>query len=45
MADIAPSANVTKLGSLLLIFVIALLAVWAANNINMLSKITAKKVA
>jgi hypothetical protein len=45
MADIAPSANVTKLGSLLVIFVIALLAVWAANNIAMLNRVTAKKVA
>jgi hypothetical protein len=42
--ELSPSPNITKLGSLLVIFVIAVLAVWAANNLTFLTNLTAKKV-
>jgi hypothetical protein len=45
MDGITPSPAVTKIGSLLLVFAIALFAVWAINNNASLSKWTAKKAA
>lgn len=45
MADLAPSAGMTKIGSLLIIFVIAMLAIYAVNNFASLGKIVAKKTA
>jgi len=43
MDGITPSPNVTKLGSLLVIFLIALLAVWMVNNVVAIGKLTAKR--
>jgi hypothetical protein len=45
MPDIAPSSNVTKIGSLLLIFAVALLAVWVVNNVAFVGKLTARRTA
>lgn len=45
MADLTPSAGMTKIGSLLVIFVIAMLAIYAVNNFASLGKIVAKKTA
>jgi hypothetical protein len=45
MADITPSSAVTKVGSLAIIFVVALLAIWAVNQFAGLSKLVSKKAA
>jgi hypothetical protein len=45
MADLAPSESVTKIGSLALVFLIALLAIWAANQFATLTKLVSKKAA
>ncbi len=45
MDGVTPSPAVTKIGSLLIIFAIALLAIWAVNNYAALGKWTAKKAA
>lgn len=43
MADLAPSASVTKLGSIAIILVIALVALWLANNVTFVSNLTARR--
>lgn len=43
MDGLTPSANVTKIGSLLVIFLIALLAVWMVNNVAAVGRLTAKR--
>lgn len=40
-----PSASVTKIGSILVIFAVALLAIYVANNYNLIGSWTAKKAA
>ncbi len=45
MEGITPSPAVTKIGSLLVVFAVALLAIWAVNNWATLGKWTAKKAA
>jgi hypothetical protein len=43
--EITPSPAVTRIGSLLIVFLVALLAIWAANNFANIGKYTAKKAA
>lgn len=45
MPEITPSPAITKLGSIAVIFVIAVLAIWAANNWGWLGKRVAPKTA
>jgi flagellar biogenesis protein FliO len=42
---VTPSPAVTKFGSLLIVFLVALAAIWAVNNFQALSNITQKKAA
>ncbi len=45
MDGITPSPAITKIGSLLIIFAVALLAIYAVNNFSVLGEWTAKKAA
>lgn len=49
MADgldgITPTSATTKLGNILVILLIALVAIWLANNLGFLSRLTGKRTA
>jgi|WetSurMetagenome_2_1015567.scaffolds.fasta_scaffold1090656_2 hypothetical protein len=41
--ELAPPSNMTKVGAIALILVVALAAIWLNNNIASVGKLTAKK--
>lgn len=43
MADLAPSSSVTRIGSIAIIFAVALVAIYVANNFSMFGNIVSKK--
>ena len=45
VSAITPSANFTKLGNVLIVFAIALLAMWVANNYSTIGNFVQKKTA
>lgn len=45
MAELSPNPAVTKFGSLLIILLVALLAVWLVNNVLFVNKLVQKRTA